>query len=571
MRIELRHTAVWFVVAALTGCSSEQGANYAVSGMAGTAAVPETGGVSSGGNLATGGIGTSGTGGVPGFGGLIQSGGVPGSGGLTESGGVPGSGGVTQSGGVPGSGGVIQSGGVPGSGGLTQSGGASGSGGAGTGGMATGGSAGGTGGVATGGAGGAGTGGTEPTGGAGGSGTGGSTVQCDTEWDTYPDKGDGLALTPPMGWNSWNVFHENINENQIREIADAMVSSGMKDAGYQYLNLDDRWMDDDGRDAQGNLVGDSVRFPSGIAALADYVHSLGLKLGVYGDRGTATCANVRDSGSYGHETQDAQTLAGWGVDYLKYDNCNIAAGRDNDQAQRQDYETMAAALRATGRPIVFSICAWDAKDWMPNTGHLWRSTWDIDDCWDKDAGFCAQGSWQRGILQIIDENNETPQYAGPGHWNDPDMLEVGNGGMSNTEYIAHFSLWAIMAAPLIAGNDLRSMSNEIRDILTNEEVIAVDQDPAGIQGTRVVDNGDLEVWMKPLCRHEGPEKAVALLNRRSNSADISVSFDAIGISGSATVRDLWAHQDLGQYSDSFSANVPSHGVVMVKIVHTDGG
>ncbi len=396
-------------------------------------------------------------------------------------------------------------------------------------------------------------------------GTGGSPQQCDTSWDTYPSKGDGVALTPPMGWNSWNAFHENINEQQIRDVADAMVSTGLRDAGYVYLNLDDKWMDDDGRDAQGNLVADSGRFPSGMAALADYVHNLGLKFGIYGDRGNETCANQgtgRQSGSYGREIQDAQTFASWGVDYLKYDNCEIAPGRDSDQAQEEDYRAMADALKATGRPIVFSICAWDAKPWMPNVGHLWRSTFDIGPC------FSGCDEWYRNIDQIIDENNETPGWAGPGHWNDPDMMVVGHSALSYDENVAHFSMWAIMAAPIILGNDIRQMSDQIREILTNAEVIAVNQDPAGIQGTRVADNGDLEVWMKPLCTMDGPEKAVALLNRSGTSANISVSFDDIGISGAATVRDLWAHQDLGEHQGSFSANVPSHGVVMLKIVET---
>jgi alpha-galactosidase len=400
-------------------------------------------------------------------------------------------------------------------------------------------------------------------GGEGAAGAGGSAPQCDTTWDSYPSKEDGLALTPPMGWNSWNVFHENINETQIREIAAAMVSSGMRDAGYQYLNLDDRWMDDDGRDSNGNLVADNVRFPSGIAALADHVHGLGLKLGLYGDRGTRTCANVAESGSYGNETRDAETFASWGVDYLKFDNCNLLAERDNEQAKRQDYERMFAALQASGHPIVFSICAWDARDWMPNAGHLWRSTFDIGPCWDCDE-------WYRSIVEIIDENNETANYAGPGHWNDPDMLEVGNAGLSDTEATAHFSMWALMAAPLIAGNDLRSMSETTRSILTNTEVIAVNQDPAGIQGTRVVDNGDLEVWMKPLCSRDGPEKAVALLNRSGSTATISVSFAAIGLAERATVRDLWAHQDRGEQQGSFSASVPSHGVVMLRITNAGG-
>jgi len=408
---------------------------------------------------------------------------------------------------------------------------------------------------------GASTGGASMTGGAGAAGA----PACDTSWDTYADKGDGVALTPPLGWNSWNAFHENIDERQIREIADAMVSTGLRDAGYVYLNLDDKWMDDDGRDGSGRLVGDSARFPSGMAALAEYVHGKGLKFGLYGDRGTETCAHYNnntpcESGSYGREMLDAETFASWGVDYLKYDNCAIAPGRDNDAAQQQDYEAMGNALRATGRPIVFSICAWDGKPWMPNVGHLWRSTFDIGPC------FSGCNEWYRNIDQIIDENNETPDWAGPGHWNDPDMMVLGNPALTHDESVSHFSLWAIMAAPIILGNDLRSMSSELLGILTNEEVIAVNQDPAGIQGTRVADDGDREVWMKPLCRRDGPEKAVALFNRGGGSANVSVSFGDIGISGSATVRDLWAHQDLGESQQSFSTDVPSHGVKVLKIV-----
>jgi alpha-galactosidase len=371
--------------------------------------------------------------------------------------------------------------------------------------------------------------------------------------------------TPPLGWNSWNAFHENINEQQIREIADAMVTSGLRDVGYVYLNLDDKWMDDDGRDGSGNLVGDSVRFPSGMAALAEYVHDKGLKFGLYGDRGTETCAHYNNntpcqSGSYGRETQDAATFASWGVDYLKYDNCSPAAGRDGDQAQEADYRAMGDALKASGRPIVFSICAWDGKPWMPEVGHLWRSTFDIGPC------FSGCNEWYRNIDQIIDENNETPDWAGPGHWNDPDMMVIGNSALSHDETVAHFSMWAIMAAPIILGNDLRSIPNEILEILTNEEVIAVNQDPAGIQGTRVKDNGDLEVWMKPLCNPDGPEKAVALLNRSGGTANITVSFSDIGVSGTASVRDLWAHQDLGDFQDSYSVDVPSHGVAVLKII-----
>jgi alpha-galactosidase len=553
MKPVLSHFAL---AAALVGLGCGSGGGGKTAGTGGvttsggstmTGGVAATGGVSMSGGANTGGASTGGqpaTGGAPSGG--SNTGGRQGSGG--SIGGQPATGGNDAGGGGRGGAG---GGGQPSGGSST---GGSSAGGSSAGGSSAGGSS--AGGMTAGGASGAGT------GGAGSTGTGGSQL-CDTSWDTYAKK-DGIALTPPMAWNSWNAFHESINEQQIKQVADVMVSSGMKDAGYQYLNLDDRWMDDDGRDAQGKLYGDSVRFPSGMKSLADYVHGLGLKLGVYGDRGTATCANVKESGSYGKETIDAQTFAAWGVDYLKYDNCNVGS-RTSDQAQREDYEKMSAALKATGRPIVFSICAWDWKgEWMAAAGHLWRSTFDIGPC------FSGCKEWYRNIDQIIDENNLSAQFAGPGHWNDPDMLEVGNPGLTNTEATAHFSMWAIMAAPLIAGNDIRTMSSQTRDILTNKEVIAVDQDLAGIQGTRVVDNGDLEVWMKPLCNRNGPEKAVALLNRSGSTAKITVSFSGIGVSGTATVRDLWAHKDLGEYQGSFSADVASHGVVMVRIVATKG-
>jgi alpha-galactosidase len=471
-----------------------------------------------GSGVATGGMNTGG-----GSTGGMNTGGLGGSTGGTAVGGQVASGGAT-SGGAPSGGGAA--------GGALQTGGAS----------ATGGT---------------GTGGATPTGGAGPS--------CDTSWDTYPDKGDGVALTPPLGWNSWNAFHENISEQQIRQIADAMVTTGLRDAGYIYLNLDDKWMDDDGRDGSGRLVGDSVRFPSGMKALADYVHGKGLKFGLYGDRGTETCAHYNanstaQSGSYGHEAEDAQTFAAWGVDYLKYDNCAPAPGRDGDSAQEQDYRAMGDALKKSGRPIVFSICAWDGKPWMPNVGHLWRSTFDIGPC------FSGCDEWYRNIDEIIDENNETPAWAGPGHWNDPDMMVIGNSALNHNETVAHFSMWAIMAAPIILGNDLRSIPNDILEILTNEEVLAVNQDPGGMQGTRVVDGGNLEVWMKPLCNREGPEKAVALFNRGGSTARITANFKDIGVAGTATVRDLWTHQDLGEFQGSYSADVPSHGVVVLKVV-----
>ena len=358
---------------------------------------------------------------------------------------------------------------------------------------------------------------------------------------------NGLAGTPPMGWNCWNVFGGDIDETKIREIADAMVTSGMKDAGYVFLNLDDKWMNP-GRDAGGRLQGDLTRFPNGIKALADYVHARGLKLGLYGDRGTATCCNIPESGSQGREVLDANTFASWGVDYLKYDSCNAT------QDLRTDYETMSQALLNCGRPVVFSICCWYFVDtWIIDAGNLWRTTSDIND------NFGA-------IMNIVDINEKLYMHAGPGHWNDPDMLEVGNGGCTFEEYKTHFSLWCIMAAPLIAGNDIRTMSAETKSILCNTEAIAVDQDPAGIQGRIIRDDGDQELWMKSLGSANGPDKAVLLLNRGSGTAAISVGWNEIGLTGSsAAVRDLWKKQDMGSYSNSFSASVPPHGVVMLKI------
>jgi alpha-galactosidase len=359
---------------------------------------------------------------------------------------------------------------------------------------------------------------------------------------------NGVARTPPMGWNSWNKFGCNINDALVRATADAMVSSGMQAAGYQYVNIDDCWSAMT-RDANGNLQADPVKFPNGIKAVADYVHSKGLKFGIYGDRGTTTCANY--PGSYGHEVQDAATFASWGVDYLKYDNCAAVGDMQTDLAKMRD------ALAATGRPMVFSISTW----WMslptfPELGNMWRTTSDITDSFSS-------------VMSIIDTNNNTAQYAGPGHWNDPDMLEVGNGGMTDTEYRAHFGMWAIAAAPLIAGNDLRSMSQATIDILTAPEVIAIDQDVLGIQGIKITDNGaGLQVWAKTLSGTN--TKAVALLNRSAATANITVNWSDIGLSGSATVRDLWARVDRGSFSGSYTASVPSHGIVLVKVVASGG-
>ena len=371
---------------------------------------------------------------------------------------------------------------------------------------------------------------------------------------------NGLARTPPMGWNSWNIFHENINENLIKQIADAIVESGMKDAGYIYLNLDDNWMASS-RDANGKLRADPNRFPSGMKALGDYIHSKGLKFGIYGDRGLRTCHHYNwgiagsQSGSYMKEELDARTFAEWGVDYLKYDNCEPAPGSD----QQQDYERMRDALAKSGRDIVFSICAWGFASWMPKTGNLWRSTGDITDKWDNG------NDWFRGIINAVDGNADLAQHAGPGGWNDPDMLEIGNGGCTTEEYRSQMSMWCIMASPLIAGHDVRKMSQATKDILLNREVIAINQDSAGIQGTRISRNDGLEVWCKPLGSRNGTTKAVALLNRNSNTRDITVRFADVGLSGEITVRDLWAKADRGSFTGSYTMSVPSHGTGLLKL------
>jgi alpha-galactosidase len=382
-----------------------------------------------------------------------------------------------------------------------------------------------------------------------------------------------LAKTPPMGWNSWNCFGPNINETQIKEVADALVSTGLKDAGYIYLNLDDNWMAKS-RDASGNLRGDPTRFPKGMKELGDYIHSKGLKFGIYGDRGTVTCYfrdNFKElkteSGSIGKEDRDAKTFASWGVDYLKYDNCEVGFAAPAATMQK-DYEKMRDALAASGRPIVYSICAWHSYDWMPKAGNLWRTTDDIKNTW-----ISPSGSWYRGILNIIDLNAQYAAQATPGAWNDPDMLQVGNYKIkidnqpipTDNEYRSHMSLWCIMAAPLIMGNDIRNMNQVTKDILLNKEVIAVNQDSGGIQGTKIKSTNGLDVWCKPLGSKTGDTKAVALFNRNANTAEITVNFADIGLSGEVHVRDLWAKTDKGLFTGSFKMSVASHNTAMLKI------
>jgi alpha-galactosidase len=358
---------------------------------------------------------------------------------------------------------------------------------------------------------------------------------------------DDLALTPPMGWNSWNYFHCDVSENTIKQMADAMVSSGMKDAGYQYIVIDDCWQTS--RDANGYIVADPQRFPSGMKALADYVHSLGLKFGLYSCAGTLTCQGR--PGSHNYEDKDAESYAAWGVDYLKYDWC-YSSGLDS----RTSYKAMREALERAGRPIVFSICEWGSTQpwlWAQGIGHLWRTTGDI------------QATWQ-SFTALLDQQVGLEKYAGPGGWNDPDMLEVGNGNLTPNENIAHFSLWCLLAAPLMAGNDLRNMRQEVIDILTNKEVIAVNQDSLGIQGSKIRDEGDYEVWSKPM---KDNSYAVILFNRSGSGKYMTLSWDEIGFDKDDVllVRDLWKKQDVGYFQTLYSATVPAHGVVMIRLWH----
>ncbi len=364
-----------------------------------------------------------------------------------------------------------------------------------------------------------------------------------------------LAATPPMGWNSWNHFAERVTDADVRGAADALVSSGMRDAGYIYVNIDDTW--EGKRDAQG-VIHTNSKFPD-MKALADYVHSKGLKIGIYSSPGPKTCGGY--AGSYGHEAQDAKTYAAWGFDYLKYDLCSYRdimqrdAGNDPAKANRmmrQAYMKMHDGLQATGRPIVLSLCqyGWDSVwKWGPEVGATsWRTTGDISDSYDR---MSVIGFGQAGLAR----------YAGPGHWNDPDMLEVGNGKMTGDEYRTHMSLWAMLAAPLLAGNDLSKMTPETRDILMNKDVIAIDQDTLGKQGDRVTATGPFEVWARPL--HDGSQ-AVALFNRGEDDETMDLPFAAVSVARGYKARDVWAQRDF-VLEDSYRVRVPRHGVVLLRI------
>jgi alpha-galactosidase len=343
-----------------------------------------------------------------------------------------------------------------------------------------------------------------------------------------------LAKTPPMGWNSWNKFARRVDDAAVRGMADAMVTSGMKDAGYIYINIDDTWEGE--RDAAGNITSNK-KFPD-MRALSGYVHSKGLKLGIYSTPGPNTCAGYE--GSYAHEEQDAKTWAAWGIDYLKYDWCG-ARNIYSDEEMQAVYQRMGDALLKSGRPILYSLCQYGRADvwkWGPAVGgNLWRTTGDIHDSWDS-------------MSKIGFSQNDLAPWAAPGHWNDPDMLEIGNGGMNENEYRVHMSLWSMLAAPLIAGNDLRGMTPQIADILMNHEVIAIDQDPAGKQATRLSKDGDQEIWSRELV--DG-SRAIALFNRSSEPAKMAIP------GSPRKVRDLWSH------TDAWSGEVPPHGVALLKV------
>ncbi len=378
-------------------------------------------------------------------------------------------------------------------------------------------------------------------------------------------KFEGLAPTPPMGWNSWNTFQTAINEKMIMEIADALVSSGMKDAGYTYLVLDDGWMAME-RDSLGNLVPDPKKFPHGLKAVVDYVHAKGLKFGLYNCAGTLTCAKY--PGTRGYEYQDARNYAAWNIDYLKFDWCNTAGIN-----AKEAYTTMSKALRTAGRPMIFSLCEWGVNkpwQWGEPVGQLWRTTEDIYQVFDSVHN---QGSWDAlSVMRIADLQDTLRKYAGPDHWNDPDMLEVGN-GMTYAEDRTHFALWAMMAAPLIAGNDIRKMTAQTKAILTNKNIIAIDQDPLGIQGFKFTDRDSLQVWFKPL---QQGDWAVCFINRSNHDTPVNFNWKQTPVEDNLyhytlnnnidyTLFDVWTGKSAGTTKKNLSAMLKSHDVLMFRL------
>lgn len=385
----------------------------------------------------------------------------------------------------------------------------------------------------------------------------------------FAQKFENVALTPPMGWNSWNTFEVNINEDLVKKTADIIVSSGLKDAGYEYIVLDDGWMVKDHRDKNGDLVPDPVKFPHGMKALIDYVHSKGLKFGLYNCAGTQTCAGY--PGTRGYEYQDARFYANLGIDFLKYDWCNT-----NGINATEAYTTMSKALKAAGKPIVFSICEWGDNqpwDWATPVGNLWRISGDIYPCFDCEYKH-EEGNWSSwGVLRILEMRKDIRKFSGPDHWNDFDMMEVGN-GMTNTEDKSHFTLWSMMASPLFAGNDLRIMKSETLNILTNKEIIAINQDALGIQGFKYQSENGVDVWVKPLFDENW---AVVFLNRSDKTQKINFDWKKHIIedkdfkyilnltSQKYNVRDLWEHINLGNTNKIFQKELASHDVIAIKL------
>ncbi|UOB17214.1 glycoside hydrolase family 27 protein [Abyssalbus ytuae] len=382
----------------------------------------------------------------------------------------------------------------------------------------------------------------------------------------FAQKFDGLAQTPPMGWNSWNTFATEINEQLVKDIADAFIKYGLKDVGYEYIILDDGWMAKE-RDKSGNLIADPEKFPNGMKELADYIHGKGLKFGLYNCAGSQTCAGY--PGSRGYEYQDAKLYASWGIDYLKYDWCNTE--KLNAEGA---YITMRNALFNTGKPIVFSICEWGDNqpwNWAKNVGHLWRVTGDIINCWDCEVGHGTWSSW--GVWKIINMRKDIRKVSGPGHWNDFDMMEVGN-GMTDAEDRSHFAMWCMLASPLIMGNDLRKASEETIKTLSNKEVIAVNQDKLGIQGLRFTNANGFEIWVKPL---DNDEWAMTFINMTDLPKELNFNWKNHEIGDNQNnkrlethkkvykIRDLFNHKNLGDTTNNLKAKIGVHDVLMVKL------
>lgn len=374
----------------------------------------------------------------------------------------------------------------------------------------------------------------------------------------FSAKAQQLAPTPPMGWMTWNYFGENINEHIIKEMTDALVVSGMRDAGYKYIMIDDGWQG--GRDNRNYMIPDPKKFPSGIKSLADYVHNKGVKLGIYSDAAQLTCAGY--TASLGFEEQDAKTFAAWGIDYLKYDYCHAA---EDSATAKVRYKKMADALKKSGREIVFSVCEWGVRKpwlWAASVGgQLWRTTYDIRDSW-------------KSMMSILDINAELYDHAGPGHWNDPDMLIVGLGGnkgpsgdlggtgCTEVEYKTNMSLWCMMAAPLIATNDLRTMTPTTKEILLNKELIAINQDSAGVQAKRIKLENEIELFVKPLTNGN---TALAILNRSDSSKIVEIKFSQLGLQNKFILRDVWQHK-LAGVSDKWKGTIQSHETKVFRLI-----